>query len=229
MIPHYLAALRYQAAWLDVEPERLQGDSFIHPTSKRVMKIPGYSSPVRVHALRMEGQDEIYAACAPGLERELRKLCLKKSKRHRFFYFEELNPAIDISQARALSEEDLPAFLRFFKEAYPDTRDYGWIPEYFSGIVNQRKCFGIYEGEKLVSVADAPTIPYLPELVVEPGIMTLPEFRRKGCAAAVCAAFIKEQLSRGFSPIWTCAADNGGSAGLALHLGYRPFGVLWRM
>lgn len=225
MNPHYAAALCYQAAWLDVPPERLDGEGFVHPTPIRNEKIPGYPEPVRVHALRIEGREEIYAACAPGLERKLR---LKKPT-SRFFYFEALNPTIDVSQARPLHADDLPAFLRFFKKAYPDAREFDWILAYFHGIAALQRCFGIFEGGLLVSVADAPTIPYLPELIVEPGIMTLPEFRRRGYAAAVCAAFLAEQLRRGLSPIWTCAMDNEASAGLARHLGYRPFGTLWRM
>jgi len=221
---HYTAALHYQAAWLDVEPERLQGESFVNPTPIRNEKIPGYPNPIRVHALRMEGRQEIYAACAPGLEKKLRL----KEPTSRFFYFEVPNPAIDTSPARALNGGDLPAFLRFFREAYPETRANDWIPGYFYGITAQRRCFGVFEGRRLVSVADAPTIPYLPELIVGPGIMTLSEFRRRGYAAAVCATFLEEQLRRGLSPVWTCAMDNEGSAGLAQHLGYRPFGVLWR-
>ena len=224
MSPHYTAALRYQAAWLDVPLERLQGEGFTRPTPIRDMKIPGYSKPVRVHALRMEGKQEIYAACAPGLEKKLRL----REPTSRFFYFDAPNPAIDISSARPLQNDDLPAFLRFFKEAYPDTREYGWIPEYYHEMIAKCRCFGVYEDGLLVTVADAPTIPYLPEVIVEPGIMTLSGFRRKGYAAAVCAAFLAEQLRRGLSPIWTCAMDNGGSAGLARHLGYKPFGVLWR-
>ncbi|MDR2687979.1 MAG: GNAT family N-acetyltransferase [Oscillospiraceae bacterium] len=222
---HYAAALRYQAAWLDAEPERLQGEGFVNPTPERDRKIPGYPNPLRVHALRMEGSEEIYAACAPGLEKKLR---LKKPT-SRFFWFDRPNPAIDISRAQALAGEDLPAFLRFFQEAYPDARAYDWIPAYFHEMAALRRCFGVFENGRLACVADAPTIPYLPELVVEPGIMTLPEFRRKGYAAAACAAFIEEQLRRGLSPIWTCAMDNEASAGLAQHLGYKPFGALWRM
>ena len=224
MNPHYFAALRYQAAWLDVPPERLQREGFVHPTPKRDEKIPGYSKPVRVHALRTQNQQAVYAACAPGLEHKLRL----KEPTSRFFYFEALNPAIDASRACPLAEDDLPAFLRFFRAAYPDAREYGWIPEYFCRLAAQQRCFGIYEDGLLVSVADAPTIPYLTDLIIEPGIMTLPEFRRRGYAAAVCAAFLAEQLRRDLSPIWTCATDNGASAALAQHLGYRPFGVLWR-
>ena len=225
MSPHYLAALRYQAAWLDVPPARLRGEGFVNPTPARGGKIPGYPKPVKIHALRMDGHEEIYAACAPGLEKKLRL----KRPTGRFFYFEAPNPAIDTSPARALDESDLPAFLRFFKEAYPETHAYDWIPEYFHGITGRRRCFGVFEGGRLVSVADAPTIPYLPELIVEPGIMTLASYRRKGYASAVCAVFLEEQLRRGLSPIWTCAFDNEASAGLARHLGYRPFGELWRM
>jgi len=225
MNPHYAAALRYQAAWLDVPPKRLQGEGFVHPTPIRNEKIPGYPEPVRVHALRMEGTQEIYAACAPGLEKKLRL----KEPTSRFFYFEALNPLIDASRARALVEADLPAFVHLYRKCYPRNPHLDWIPDYFHGLVAQRHTFGVFEDGLLVSANDAPTIPCLPELIIEPGIMTLPEFRRRGYAAAVCAAFLAEQLHRGLSPIWTCAMDNEGSAELARHLGYRPFGTLWRM
>ena len=226
MNPRYLAALRYQAAWLDIPIERLQGDGFVNPTPKRGESIAGYSQPVRAHALQLEGRQEIYAACVPGLEQKLR---LKKMSHHQFFWFDSLNPAIDISRAKLLIEGDLPKFMRFFQEAYPKSHDTGWVPDYFCELVEKKRCFGIFEEEVLVSVADSPTVPYLQELVVEPGIMTLPKHRMKGYAAAVCAAFIQEQLRQGFVPVWTCAADNAGSAGLARHLGFQPFGVLWRM
>lgn len=225
MNPHYTAALRYQAAWLDVPPARLQGESFVNPTTARDLKIPGYPDPMRVHALRMEGRPELYIACAPGASANIDA----RKPTSRFFWFDELNSAIDTSQVKLLQEADLPAFLRFFKEAYPDAASHDWIPDYFHGMAAQKKCFGIFEGGRLVSVTDAPTIPYLPELIVEPGIMTLPDYRRRGYAAAVCAAFIREQLGRGMVPIWTCSYDNAASAGLAEHLGFRPFGVLWRM
>ena len=226
MHPNYMAALRFQAAWLDVAPERLQGEGFVNPTAKREESIPGYHKPVRAHALRMEGRQDIYAACVPGLENKLR---LNKMSHRLFFWFEGLNPAIDVSPARPLGEEDLPAFLRFFKEAYPDTREHDWIPEYFREITARQRCFGVFEDGLLVSVADSPNVPYLPELVVEPGIMTLPGARKKGYAAAVCSAFLQEQVQQGLSPIWTCAADNEGSVGLAQHLGFRFFGDLWRL
>ena len=225
MSANYTAALRYQAAWLDVPPERLEGEGFVNITAIRGEKVPGYAKPVRLHALRMEGRQEIYAACVPGMKRRPRP----KHPDSLFFWFGALNPSIDTSQAQALDKNDLPAFLNFFKAAYPKNNHLAWLPAYFHRITAQRRCFGVFENERLVCVADAPTIPYLPEMIVEPGIMTLPGFRRKGYAAAACAAFIEEQLRRGLAPIWTCAIDNDASAGLAQYLGYKPFGVLWRL
>ena len=221
----YEAALRYQAAWLDVPPERLEGEGFVNLTDIRGEKVPGYAKPVRLHALRREGRQEIYAACAPGMRKKPRP----KHPDSLFFWFDTLNPSIDISQARALDKNDLPAFVRFHKEAYPKSSNYDWLPAYFQSITAQRRCFGVFESERLVCVADAPSIPYLPALIVEPGIMTLPDFRRRGYATAACAALIEEQLRRSLAPIWTCAIDNEASAALAQHLGYRPFGVLWRI
>jgi len=119
--------------------------------------------------------------------------------------------------------------VRFHELAYPGMKDHTWVPDYFREITAQGRCFGIYDGDALVSVADSPNVPYLPDLVCEPGIMTLPNHRQKGYAAAVCAAYIQQQMARGLIPSWTCAADNTASIGLAQHLGFRFFGDLWRM
>ncbi len=227
MTPNYNAALRYQAAWLDVPPERLQCESFINPTPERERRVQGFPKPVRAYALRMEGQQEIYAACVPELASRLS--FTRKKPTSRFFWFDLLNPGIDASRARLLQKTDWSAFLQFYGEAYPKLRDFGWLPDYFDKIVTERRCFGVFEDQRLVCVADAPTIPYLSELIVEPGIITLPRCRRKGYAAAACAAFIKEQLQHELIPVWTCALDNAASASLAQHLGFRSFGVLWRI
>jgi len=191
---NYQAAMQYQAAWLDVPVERLQGESYVNPTSKRSEMIKGYSSPVRAHVLQLEGRKERYAACVSGLEKKLKR---KKMSHHKFFWFDALNPAIDYPRVRQLSEADLPAFMCFHERAYPEASDRSWVLDYFHSLVAQRRCFGIYEDDELVSVADSPQVPYLSELVVEPGIMTLPDARKKGYASAVCAAFIQAQLQQG--------------------------------
>jgi len=98
MNPNYHTALRYQAAWLGVAPERLQGKGFVNATHARAEKIPGYSNPVVAHVLRIEGSDEHYAACAPGLEKKLK---LSKMSHHLFFGLTHLTRRL-IIQTRAL-------------------------------------------------------------------------------------------------------------------------------
>jgi len=229
---HYENTLRFQAAWLDVPLERLHEDkSFINPTKKRGEKIPGYAKPFQVYALRMESRSAIYAACVPELEPKLRRrdIFRKMKPTSVCLYFKALNPAIDFTRARALKEDDIEAFIGFHQEAYPECKTHDWIPEYARGLIARDCLLGIFEGERLISAADAPDTPYLPKAIMEPGVFTLPEHREQGHAAAVCAALIEAQLEKDMTPYWSCAADNAASIQLAKHLGFKIFGELWRL
>jgi len=221
--------LRFQAAWLDVPLERLYEDKgFVNPTKTRGEKIPGYAKLFQVYALRMEGSEAIYAACVPEIK--IKPGMFEKIKpTSACLYFDNLNPSIDFSRARALEESDIKAFVQFHQKAYPECKTHDWIPDFARGSIAQERLFGIFEGGRLVSVADAPTTPYLPEVIVEPGIFTLPEHRKKGYAAIACAALVHAQLQKGMTPYWSCAADNAASIALAKHLGFKPFGGLWRL
>lgn len=230
--PHYAAALRFQAAWLDVLPERLCEDkSFVNPTKIRGECVPGYAKPFQVYALHMEGSEAIFAACVPALEAKLRRRDIFRETKptSACLYFSSLNPAIDFSRAKALEESDIEAFVQFHREAYPACKNHDWIPDFARESIAGERLFGVFEGGRLVSVADAPTTPYLPEAIVEPGIFTLQEHRRKGYAAIVCAALIDAQLRRGLTPYWSCAAENAASIKLAKHLGFKMLGELWKL
>jgi len=227
---YYDNTLRFQAAWLNVPPERLiEENHFVHPTKIRGDRIPGYAKPFQVYALRMEGKTAVYAACVPALENELHRRLEKIKPTTAALWFEALNPAIDTSRARPLNGKDIGAFVRFHQEAYPECKNIDWVPDYARKLIGRDGLFGIFEGCRLVCAADLPDTPYLPELIAEPGIFTLREHRRKGYAAAVCAALIQAQLQRGRTPYWSCGADNAASINLAKHLGFQPFGDIWRL
>jgi RimJ/RimL family protein N-acetyltransferase len=85
--------------------------------------------------------------------------------------------------------------------------------------VSKGYSWGVYDEHNLVSVTDAPGIPYMSDLIVEPGINTLA--RRKGYAKMACAALIKKLVKDGKVPIWSCGSRNIASAHLAETLGYK--------
>lgn len=56
--------------------------------------------------------------------------------------------------------------------------------------------------------------------MVDIGIETLPEFRGKGLALAVCQHLIRRILSEGKRPVWGCHYKNPASENLAYRLGF---------
>ena len=233
---------RCYAAWLGISPEEFSNARgvklYVNPA--RAQKIAGYPDPVPLFAAGMD--NALLIACVPEWEKKVRacvagkdmdgalkaleKLFGKRWNRGLFHWFDQLNEEIDVSEAAALTQEDYPPFQAFHMEGYGSREESlrTWLPEYFRKIVAQEKCFGIWQDGNLVSVADGPDMPYLPEIMAEPGIMTLPGYRRRGYAAAVCAAFLRRQLELGKVPVWGCAADNAASAALARKLGFQLFG-----
>ena len=60
--------------------------------------------------------------------------------------------------------------------------------------------------------------------VINFGVSTLKEHRKKGHAAAACAAFIEYHLKQGNTPIWRCDFTNMASRALAEKLGFLHIG-----
>ncbi len=59
--------------------------------------------------------------------------------------------------------------------------------------------------------------------MLEIGLETKPEFRRKGLASVVCAKLITYCIEHELEPEWACCKDNLGSYNLALKLGFEPY------
>lgn len=58
--------------------------------------------------------------------------------------------------------------------------------------------------------------------VIEIGVNTHADYRRRGYAALTCAHVIAEAERRGWRTYWNCAAQNAASVALAHKLGYGP-------
>lgn len=63
---------------------------------------------------------------------------------------------------------------------------------------------------------------FLHDTMLELGMETKEEFRRKGFGAIVSARLITYCLENNFEPVWACRLDNKGSYNLALKLGFEP-------
>ena len=121
--------------------------------------------------------------------------------------------------AQALGADDVEKYVEFFAAAHPGAKT-DWIYEYFDEMVADGGTFCARADGKIVSVADAPGMPYMRDEVQEIGIATLPGYRRRGFALDTCAAAAKWHISAGKCPIWSTAWDNFASHALAERVGF---------
>ena len=127
--------------------------------------------------------------------------------------------AAPAAQARTLTEENYADYEAFFLAAYPGSQ-VGWLREYFDDMVQNHYCAGVYADGMLVSCADAPSMPYMPDKVQEIGIMTLPTYRGRGYASTACRQAAENIVKGGRYPIWSHAYENGGSRKVAESVGF---------
>jgi RimJ/RimL family protein N-acetyltransferase len=105
------------------------------------------------------------------------------------------------------------------------------LRDYFSDCVSSGFSYGVEVGGRLVSVTDAPTMPYMAEAVQEIGINTHTGFYGKGYATAACSAMVNALLSKGLCPMWSTNLDNLASQALAKRIGFEPLAktklIIW--
>lgn len=135
----------------------------------------------------------------------------------------EQETVTDFGNAKILRAEDYPLFEAFFRETNPGVDPDGWLEDYFIEKSGKEYFTGYLLDGKLVSVCDAPDMPYLEGMIQHTGIHTLAPERRKGYAARTAALAAHHLLEMGICPQWECGADNLASIALAKSVGFREF------
>ncbi len=164
-----------------------------------------------VDTLKHCGPDSIIAA-AEG------KFRLKKM---RLLIFQE-ETVSQYGNAKVLKREDYPLFEAFFRKTHKNADPDGWLSDYFSE--KEGRLTGYFKDGRLVSVCDAPDMPYMADRIQHTGIMTLEEERRKGYGKLTAALATHRLLRDGICPQWECDMGNLASFELAKSIGYKEFG-----
>ncbi|MCL1787400.1 MAG: GNAT family N-acetyltransferase [Defluviitaleaceae bacterium] len=128
-------------------------------------------------------------------------------------------PTVPAVEAKTLTAKDYADYEAFFLAAYPGS-NVDWLREYFNDMVQNQYCAGVYADGLLVSCADAPSMPYLPDKVQEIGIVTLDAYRGRGYASAACRQAAENIVQGGRYPIWSHAYKNAGSRMVAESVGF---------
>jgi len=99
--------------------------------------------------------------------------------------------------------------------------DLSWIAKTWGGpegMASSGMAWGAFVGRRLASVA---CTFFQGQRHEDIGVVTEPEFRRRGLSAAASARWCLDVQARGRLPTWTTTPDNLGSLGTARRLGFR--------
>lgn len=147
-------------------------------------------------------------------------------KKMRLMIFQE-EAILQYGDAKILTAADYSFFEVFFRETHKGANPDGWLKEYFLEKVNKEYITGYYKDGCLVSVCDAPDMPYMEDKIQHTGITTLEEERRKGYGKLTAALSAHHLLQMGICPQWECNMENTASFELAKSIGYREFGTAY--
>jgi GNAT superfamily N-acetyltransferase len=235
----------YYAAWLDIAVDVVDRTGVVlAETEKRKICPRGY--PRNFELFSVATAEALLVSFSHDLDREahvhdnfdaitdvtagidlLKNLFEERLCWRRTYYFVESPGDIDTGGVVCLTQEAYPDYLSFFLKQNPDASPEGWLEDYFVGLVDDRRCYGIYRDHALVCATGAPDMPFMSGAVTELGVDTLAEFRGKGYARAVCTRYIDDALSRDEAPLWTCWHGNKASVQLAEQLGFTWFADLY--
>jgi len=235
----------YYAAWLDITVDIMDRTGVVlAETEKRKICPRGYPRNLELFSVAtakallvsfsrdLDGESHIrdsfgtIADVKAGIAL-LNDLFKERLCRRQAYYFVKSPGNIDTGGVICLTRESYPDYLSFFLKQNPDASPDGWLEDYFMGLADNRRCYGIYRDHALVCATGAPDMPFMNGAVTELGVDTLAEFRGKGYARAVCTRYIDDALSRDEAPLWTCRHENNASAHLAEQLGFQQFADLY--
>lgn len=201
------------------------------PRRDEVLKGLGCRYPVYI----LEKEGLLAAACSPRYEEEmesLRKLsadeALAAARRKwnlvktRLMVFQE-ERLENFASSLVLSPPHYPLYEAFFRAANPQADPSGWLREYFTEKAGMGYFTGYLKDGRLVSVCDAPDMPYMEGIIQHTGIHTLAGEQGKGFGKYTAALAAHRLLKMGVCPQWECRDDNPASRRLALSIGYTEY------
>ena len=133
----------------------------------------------------------------------------------------------DFGSARILEKSDYQLYEEFFRATSPKADPSGWLREYFEEKAEKEYFAGYLLDGRLVSVCDAPDMPYMEDVIQHTGIVTLETERRKGYAKRTAALAAYHLIENGICPQWECHVENIASIALAEAVGYEKSGVAY--
>lgn len=129
--------------------------------------------------------------------------------------------------AKILEDTDYPLYEAFFRATKPAANPDGWLYDYFIEKAAKEYFVGYIKNDRLVSVCDAPDMPYMDNKIQHTGIITLKEERKKGYAKCTAALAAHNLIKNGVCPQWECNMNNIASIKLAKSIGYKEYGVAY--
>ncbi|MBO4462269.1 MAG: GNAT family N-acetyltransferase [Lachnospiraceae bacterium] len=229
--------IKYYSQFVDTDISKLTPGIHFVESIKRDEEIRGFGCNYSVYALE---KDDIllvtysprYRAFMDEIRNSDKEVILDAIKNLdnlkilKLFIFNK-EKVSDFKKARILKREDYSNYEKFFLETNPGAEPEGWLDEYFYEKTDRQLFTGYYEGDALVSVCDAPDMPYMEGEIQHTGIMTLKEARGKGYGKCTAGLATHNLIERGICPQWECNMDNVRSANLAKSIGYEEYGVAY--
>lgn len=133
----------------------------------------------------------------------------------------------EYGNACVLKKSDYPLYEEFFLLNSPKANPAGWLQDYFEEKTEKEYFTGYVQDGKLVSVCDAPDMPYMDNIIQHTGIVTLKNERKKGYAKRTAALAAHHLIENGICPQWECHVSNTASIALAESIGYEKYGVAY--
>lgn len=124
---------------------------------------------------------------------------------------------------RKLQDTDIDLYLKMKLDLYPAVEPNTLIRDIQRNI-RDGIAFGVFEDEKLVSIAEAPAIGHMQDFIEELSVDTRPEYRKRGYGKVVVSQTTKAILDIGRIPLYECGFENEASIRLAKAVGYMEYG-----
>jgi RimJ/RimL family protein N-acetyltransferase len=150
---------------------------------------------------------------------------------HLLYGLTEFNRNISFSNAIMMDDTHYNKYWEFCSETYPAMYELiepdDQMEEEYKEMIRREARFCLMVDDKIVSMTESENVPNKPKGMVNLGINTLRDYRRKGYASEVCAAFIDNCIQQDILPIWQCDINNVASQSLAEKLGFKCLGCVY--